>query len=116
MKPIFLAPRYQVRTMTPGPDVDRMLASGSWVQVPEHMMRPPTPEAIRQRRCRARKRDKVTNSATTGHTHTDTSAMNAPQTAADTYPMASPTGDSGQLSPLEHGGKRPDKCPAKARR
>lgn len=67
IKPIFLVPRQAVREMYPSVDTERMIQSGSWVQVPAHALHPPTKATLRQRRCRARKkamRDKVTKGTT----------------------------------------------------
>ncbi|MBI3146554.1 MAG: hypothetical protein HYZ18_15135 [Pseudogulbenkiania sp.] len=52
-KPILIAPRNAAREMTPGPDTERLLASGSWVTVVKskpHTRHTKNTEAFRQRK------------------------------------------------------------------
>lgn len=57
MKRFFVVPRMHIREALNQGEVDRLTATGSWVEVPEHKMRPPTLVALRMRRYRKRKRN-----------------------------------------------------------
>lgn len=56
MKTILLVRRHHIREMVENDDTLRMLGNGDWIAIPPHLLRPPTPEALRQRRHRAKKR------------------------------------------------------------
>ena len=68
MKPkiVHLCPRNAIRVMFENGDTDRLLRSGDWVLIPAHLLRPPSPEALRQRRCQARKRERLTSANSQG--------------------------------------------------
>ncbi|WP_084612632.1 hypothetical protein [Pseudogulbenkiania sp. MAI-1] len=55
-KSLLIAPRQAARTVLPGPDADRLLAGGSWVQVVKP--KPRTREAKAMNQLRERQREK----------------------------------------------------------
>jgi hypothetical protein len=77
-KVVHLVPRSAIRVMFEGPDVARLVRGGDWLLIPEHLLKPPTRNALAMRRLRAKRRNPITCDEHQG-AHTEPSTQeNAP--------------------------------------